>query len=174
MHITTIIFAVILWPTLVMAQPTISTDSVAQRIAIDGAKKTVDAMYQNGMEWRQLLTAVATGDEQWLRVAVQLYSGTDAGTTSQLRNSIGEALEHQPQTVLKIVNPALGISGICEAPDVDDKRYDSYSLSTKAIEKRKKMLGAITDPLLAGVRDQCIKELNDSKRGIARFYGVAR
>ncbi len=173
MHITTILFAAILWPTLAMAQPTISADSIAQRITVDGAERTVGAMYQNGKEWRQFLTAVAAGDEQWLKVAVQLRSGTDAGTTTQLLNSIGEALEHQPQTVLEIVSPALGMAGICGAPDVDDKRYDSYSLSTKAIEKRKKKLGAITDPVFAEVRDQCIKQLNDSKRGIARFYGVA-
>jgi hypothetical protein len=173
MHITSILMAAILCPTLAVAQPSITTDSVAHRIATTGAKKTVDAMYQNGKEWHQFLSAVAAGDEQWIKVAVQLRSGTDAGTTTQLLNSIGEALEHQPQTVLENVIPVLAIADICGAPDVDDKRYDSYSLSTHAIEKRKKMLRNITDPVLVEVRDKCIKQLNDSKRGIARFYGVA-
>jgi hypothetical protein len=172
MHKVILLFAPILWATLVWANTPLSPDGVAQRISIVGAKNTVDTMYQDGKEWRQLLTAVATGDEQWLKVAVDLYSGTDAGTTTQLLNSIGEALEHQPRAVLEIASPALRIKDICGAPDVDDKRYDSYSLATKAIKKRKKMLGTITDPHLAGVRNQCISQLNDSKRGIARFYGI--
>jgi hypothetical protein len=163
----------ILWPTLAMAQSSIAPEIVIQRIATSGAKSVVDSMYQNGEEWRQVVAGVATGDEAWLNVAVKLRPGTDAGTAEQLILSIGEALGHRPLSVLKITAPVLGIKKICGGPDVDDVRFDSYALSIKEIDTRTKILGSITDLNFVMLRDKCISELNDSKLGIASFYGIA-
>jgi len=72
---------------------------------------------------------------------------------------------------LAVAVPALGYESVCGAPDVDDDRYNSYSLSIKAIEKRKSMLRAVSG-VDANLARECIRKLNESVPGIGRFYGI--
>jgi len=143
-----------------------------ERISTRGTRQVVGELYSDYDKWNSVLRNVATGSEEWLQVAVALRPGTDAGTTSMLENVVGEALENRPENVLRIAVQGFSIPSICGGPDVDDARYDSYELSIKAIDKRKKNVAAVTDPDLEKLCDQCIKYLERSKKGIANFYEV--
>ena len=85
----------------------------------------------------------------------------------------GEALEHNPQTVLEFAVPTIGI-GICGGPDIDDPRYDSYALSIDAIERRQKKLAEVVLPNLTSIREQCAQALESAKKEIGRFYDVQK
>jgi hypothetical protein len=165
---------VLFCPVLAQPQSALTPEDVLRWIAESGARSVVANLYEDYSRWRELLLNIGMGDAAWLRVAVALRPGSDAGTTDMLDLAVGEALEHQPRSVLEIAVPALGIECVCGGPDVDDERYDSYELSINAIEVRKRMLGAVSDAHLATARDRCIAALEEAKVGIARFYGVGR
>jgi hypothetical protein len=169
-----LLIAGLVWSSLACGQTELTPDIITKRLSKNDARMVVNNMYDNGREWRLFLSGVATGKTAWLKLAIKLMPGTDAGATSQLFLSIGEALEHQPQNVLKIAVSEFGTGKVCGGPDVDDSRYDSYALSIKAIAFRKAMLLKVDDANLFKVRDACIRELDNSKQGIARFYGVGK
>jgi len=169
-----VFYVVMLWPCLALPQASLTPDDVLGRIAKLGARPTLDAMYEDGGEWHQVLSGIATGERHWLKVAVELHPTSDAGPSRQLELATGEALEHHPSTVLEIAVPVIGIRSVCGGPDVDDKRYDSFELSTRAIEMRKRMLRTVSETGLLALRNRCIQQLEASKAGIAKFYGVQR
>lgn len=155
---------------LAAASPTPS--ALMQRIAAGGAQAVLVSVYSNDDEWHALLSGIASGNRAWLRVAVALHPVADAGASSQIKLAVGEALEHRPQTVLEIAVPTFTVKDICDGPDIDDKRYNSYNLAVTAIARREHMLSAASIPQLASLRDSCIQQLRESRLPIARFYGV--
>ncbi len=128
--------------------------------------------YQEGLQ--QLLWGVARGDVEWLQIAVRLRAASDAEAIEQMELAVGEALERQPTNVLKIAVPGFDLEAVCGGPDVDDARYDSFELSMEAIDRRMAKVAEITETSLVAIRDACLKKLEDSRKGIADFYGKAR
>jgi hypothetical protein len=155
----------------VQAAP-LTPEGVSVQIEKLGTRAALTRIYNTKGEWQELLKGIGSGTVAWLRVAARLRPASDAGTSEQLDLAVGEALEHQPRNVLTVAMPAFTISVVCGGPNVDDARYDSYELSIKAIELRKAKLREISDPDLAKLRDDCIKNLESSKAGIASFYDV--
>jgi hypothetical protein len=149
----------------------LTSATVTQRIHRQGAHETLAEIYQDETQWQELLAHIATGRPAWLMVAKQLRVASDAGANQQLELAVGEALEHHPANVLRIAPPVFDIETVCSGPDVDDARYDSYSLSIRAIERRTSRVRAVTDDSLRALRDTCIATLEKSKLGIAKFYG---
>lgn len=156
---------------LVLGQSTLTPEDILERIAKNGPRVTAAQIYGDPMQWRAVLTGIATGSKWWLNAAVGLRSGSDAGASNQIDLAIGEALEHHPQWVLEVAVPAIGYKSICGGPDVDDARYNSFSLSMKAIEKRKSMLRAVSG-VEAHSAGECLRNLNDAVPGIEHFYGI--
>ena len=121
--------------------------------------------------WHVVMRRIASGNESWLRVAVALRPGSDAGASEMLVNAVDEALEHYPYTVLKLTTQASELSEICCSPDVDDIGYNSLELAPKAIKLRTAKVASIKDSSLLAVAKTCLQHLEDSKRNVARFYG---
>ena len=159
------------WSVLAFGQSALTPEDILERIAKNGAHVTVAQIYGNPVQWRAVLTGIATGSKSWLNAAIGLRSGSDAGASSQIDLAVGEALEHHPQRVLAVAVPAVGYKNVCGAPDVDDARYNSYSLSLAAIDRRKSMLRSVTGSGVDSAHE-CIRNLNEAVAGIARFYGV--
>ena len=163
---------------LSFSQPNKSTEyssdpqAIIDEVSSRGARAVILELYTDSDVWYSVLRKIATGDELWLKAAVALRSGSDAGVSHSLDVTVGEALEHAPEQVLRIASQSFGLRTICGGPDVDDIRYDSYELSMQAIERRKKRVAAISDSDLKSTRDKCINYLEASKSGIARFYEV--
>jgi hypothetical protein len=154
------------------AQPAVTSDNIDQRIAEVGPHTTVAEMYADPSIWTAVLSGVSSGEANWIKVAIKLRQSSDAAASQELELALGEALEHQPQAVLEIAGPALGLQVICAGPDVDDKRYDSYALSIRAIDARVAMVRSLSDTRVAAARERCLGALEASKSGLARFYKV--
>jgi hypothetical protein len=168
-HLTSFAF-VLLAATSSPRNSALTVATASHLIREKGASAALQQIYEDDRQWPELLHGIATGRTSWLNVANELRSASDAGATAQLELAVGEALEHRPANVLRVALPTFGMS-VCGGPDVDDPRFDSYELSIRAIEKRKRMLAQVQIPTLRLVRDQCIQELESSKSGIAQFYG---
>ena len=146
--------------------------AIIDEVSSRGAREVVLELYNDDDTGYALLRNIATGSELWLKAAAALRSGSDAGASEMLDLAVGEALEHAPANVLRITPKVSWLRSVCAGPDVDDRRYDSYELSMNAINLRLKLVAAITDPKLQHLCDQCIRYLEESKKGIANFYGV--
>jgi hypothetical protein len=116
------------------------------------------------------LRQIAAGTDAWLKVAVALHPGSDAGASQMLTLSIGEALENAPESVFKIVLGEFQLNSICGAPDLDDYRYGSYELAMEAIKKRQTRISGVTASELGSACSQCIQLLEKAKDDIAMFY----
>jgi len=152
-------------------QAPFTAGAVANSLTSIGPSATLQRIYGNNAEWSVLLSGIASGERNWLRLANQLKRVADGGASEQLSLAVGEALEHRPANVLTIAVPAFSIFDACGGPDVDDPRFDSYELSMAAINRRQRMVHALRDDSLKSLRDRCISELESAKSGIAHFYG---
>ena len=149
-------------------------EALLQEINLKGARAVVIELYKNSNVWDAVLKKIATGNRSWLEIAVALRPGSDAGSSEMLTLAVGEALEHNPTTVLQVAPKAFQLSSVCSGPDVDDHRYDSYELSMKAINRRIEKLSTIKDRSLLNPSKKCIGHLEESKKGIAQFYGIEK
>lgn len=148
--------------------------AILAEVSKRGARTIVSELYDHPTGWNFVLKHIATGTKTWLKVAVALHPGSDAGASEMLDLSVGEALEKAPANVFSVILPEFQLQSICSGPDVDDARYNSYELAIKAIDRRQKRISAITDPKLKNVSNKCIQLLEVSKSGIARFYGKVK
>jgi hypothetical protein len=154
------------------SQQALEAGALMQEIATNGPRDVVTALYDDDAKWDELLDHVANGNEEWLRAAVALRPGTDAGATNMLTLSVGEALEHSPAQVLRIAAAAFGFDLVCGAPDADDDRYNSLESSLRAIELRMRKLSQLADPALKVDRDECTQHLEASKAAVVDFFDV--
>jgi hypothetical protein len=147
-------------------------DSIIAEVNMRGAASVVADLTRDWNVWDSICDKVATGDQAWLKAAVALHPGTDAGSSEMMDLALGEALELNPENVFKIAMPTFELEFICSGPDVDNPRYDSYDLSIRAINLRIKKVSAIKDSKLKKLSKGCVGHLEESKEGIAQFYEV--
>lgn len=145
---------------------------IISEIKSHGARTMVLELTKDWNVWDSICDKIASGDSAWLKAAAKLQEGTDAGASETLDLALGEALEHDPKNVFKIVGRTLDLESICRAPDVDNARYNSYDLSMKAINLRINKVAAVKDLSLQNMRRKCLQYLEESKKGVAEFYQV--
>jgi hypothetical protein len=164
-----VIFAALtLWPTLGLAD--VSTAGIDSEIARVGAAKAVEDLYDSPKDWKDLMDSIATGEPQWLRIAVRLRPGVDGGSAEELLQAIGEGLEHRPKDVLALAVPTYRLENICGTPDFDDSRFDSMQSALAAISRRRALVARIVEPNLRKRANDCIRLLDESKQDLMRFF----
>jgi hypothetical protein len=110
--------------------------------------------------WDELLTNVETGQEGWLRVAIAIRPGTDAGASEMLTLAVATALYRNPRSTLEIAAPVFGVEEICGALD------DEWETKQAAIAHLNGRIGAVntlSDQSIADVREECLKHLSRAK-----------
>ncbi len=175
--IWTIIIAVIFGSNLVYAIDAnpihyqIKPDSIMREIDSRGAKVVCEELYSDWNVWYSILQKkIASGDESWLKTAVALRPGSDAGATEMLDLAVGEALEHNPVNVFRFTLKVFPIHYICGAPDYNDPRFNSYDLAMKAINLRIHIVSSMRN--IENSVTECIQYLETSKEEISHFYKV--
>lgn len=145
-------------------------ESIKDGISKHGARKTIDLVYKDHNAWTSVLVNVASGQEDWVKVAIQLYQGSDGGSAEMLILALGEALERNPGTVLKNIASVIDIRNVCGSPDIDSDRYNSSVKAIAAIEQRKKMVEGVDDRNLISMKHECLVYLEKAKRSVSDFF----
>jgi hypothetical protein len=140
----------------------LTATAVLSDIHTRGATAVVNDIW-NKPAWSQILTNIETGQRQWLKVAVELHPGTDAGSSEMLTSAAGVALLHNPHDVLLRLGPELSIEGICTAPDVDDPRFDTKQKAIQSLEARIAAVTQVTSADVAAARRSCLEFLKQAK-----------
>jgi len=148
---------------------TFTLESLSAEIEQSGPKVVIKNLYSDFQAWDKLMGNIASGETEWLSIAVLLYPGSDAGTTSMLRQSVGLALVNNPTGVLRTAVPTYGIRFVCSG------RADplpTYEQALTELETQINSVKAIQDPQLIELRDKCLANLNNAKPSLRRFFGV--
>jgi len=148
----------------------VNASEIIDEIQKRGAKAVVKAFYENCDLWNELLRRIASGEREWIEVAIYLKPGADAGASEMLNFAVGEAIENAPETVLKAAVENYDLKEICCGPDVDDARYSTYSKALATTKRRIEALQKVEDEALQQNRDKCIGNLQEAISRLRRFF----
>lgn len=143
---------------------------IIKEVSSQGANKIVNELFENRKTWKFIMNKIASGNADWLQVAVVLFPGTEARARETVYHALGEALVPKSANVLRLVPKGIRVDNICSWPDVDDPRYKSYELSLKEIERRKRSLRSVSAKELKNSRNDCIENLDIAKKVLAVVF----
>src|SRR5256885_5371516 len=81
----------------------LQADSVLTDIKVHGSHAAVATLWSNTNRWNQVMESIGRGNEEWLKVAVALRPGTDAGASETLDEAVFLALKPAPVAVLRLL-----------------------------------------------------------------------
>ena len=113
-------------------------------------------------EWRLITEAIASGDREWLSVANELRTFSDAASSEDLDISLGLALSRHPARVFRSMKNRSddeSVKWICGSEPIDEDRSAKDTL--QFFEKRREVVAAVVDKVLAHKRDVCLGAIQD-------------
>jgi hypothetical protein len=119
-----------------------------------GARAVIDSLWGTA-KWDSMIKGVASGDEVWLKVAVELAPGSDAGSASELRDAVAWALPRAPARVIAVAEQSELFRDSCSGPPVDFPSDDPKAYFGAAIAA----VQEIADPALAAAKQACLTKL---------------
>lgn len=146
--------------------------NILQDVSSRGSHIVASELYLDFEKWNYILKNIADGSEIWLKVADALNSESDAAISEMLSYAVGEALENEPLNVFRFAIPSFNLKLICSGPDIDDYRYNSYTKAMDTIIQRQKKISELHAPDIKPMCEKCIQMLEESKEGVASFYGI--
>lgn len=130
-----------------------------QEIDEHGAKATIARLVatQEEKDWDYVVEKIRRGKDEWLQVAAELASGSDAGTSSDLKIALAYALPRNPAGVLSIADSQvfLSTSSLCGLPFIEAER----SFIRKYVKKTKRALTQMKNADLEDKRQSCLNQL---------------
>ena len=141
--------------------------AILSDVSARGAPAVVRELYDHRARWSSILRRVELGEETWLRVAVALRPGTDAGSASELHDSVTAALAAAPINVLRVTVPKFPLTDLCSG------RHDPPATYEAAVSEVDKMMAAVASikiPELSKRRDDCLRALEASRADLKRFF----
>lgn len=115
---------------------------IIQMINDKGARSVVAELYANDSGesewWNHVIPEIGKGTQAWLAVASALEPGVDASTAEDLKASLSEAIPHNPEGVLVILNddkPLLTIEQVCAFANFPETEAESNKLYVDSIRE---------------------------------------
>lgn len=132
------------------------------------AKSVVASVYSNQEAWSYVIEHVASGDPPWIAAAKALHRGSDAGTSSELRDAMFQALAANPAVVLSDAEPEFDLSSLCGGRSDPLGTFEAASseldLTIRAVE-------ALQSRELTSRKRACLSDLRESRANLKRFFG---
>ena len=115
---------------------------IIQMISDKGARSVVAELYGNDSGesewWNLVIPEIGKGTQAWLAVASALEPGVDASTAEDLKAALSEAIPHNPEGVLAILNdekPLLTIEQVCAFANFPETEAESNKLYVESIRE---------------------------------------
>lgn len=126
-------------------------EQILQMINGKGAMSVVAELDSNDTGesewWNHVIPEISKGTQAWLAVASALEPGVDASTAEDLKAALSEAIPHNPDGVLAILNdekPLLTIEQVCafaNYPETEAENNKLYVASIREMFKVKSPAG---------------------------------
>ncbi|MCM7590689.1 hypothetical protein M8S10_17980 [Enterobacter chuandaensis] len=115
---------------------------IIQMLNDKGARRVVAELYANDSGdsewWNHVIPEISKGTQAWLAVASALEPGVDASTAEDLKAALSEAIPHNPEGVLAILNdekPLLTIEQVCAFANFPETEAESNKLYVESIRE---------------------------------------
>lgn len=149
-------------------------ESLRWRIKNDGASAVIKSLWGTSA-WSDLVGKLASGDPDWIDVAVALSKGSDAGATEGLEDALFLGLAKNPVYELQVLptensdRSPLSLSTVCGG------RTDPPSTYSEAITELKKIEAAVQQVrvnTLESKKQYCLTKLKADEVNLKRFFAV--
>lgn len=145
------------------AQPLCSTE-LLNHIRSQGASAVaanlLSAHAKNGRsELDEVVSKVAIGDDEWVKVGTALLKGTDAGNHYSILIALSEALKQHPSAVLINIPDDETLMRVCQDNTIEPSRaeHEAFKVDTAIAVKN------IADPRLLERKRQCLEHLRKTR-----------
>jgi hypothetical protein len=145
------------------------------RIRVEGAATVVRSLWDTP-RWSELTNQVASGDPDWVSVAMAISKGSDAGATEELADALFVALGQNPTYILRVLPTEesdavpLALSGVCSGRTDPLGTYAASIAEQRAAEAA---VEKVTVPTLKPKKRQCLAKLKAGEADLKRFFGVS-
>ena len=112
----------------------LTSAQIAQDIRSHGARSVVQTLDHAG-RFDTVLSRIASGKADWIRLAPDLAKGTDAGNSTSLSIALAKALPRNPRTVVKALrhDSVIGADSVCGLPFIEPTQSEVTTYLDKAI-----------------------------------------
>jgi hypothetical protein len=144
--------------------------SLMQQINKMGARSAIRKLWENQGIWENVMKRIASGEEDWVELAIALYAGSDAGAASELRDAMFQALRQNPAYVLGRAEPTFPVSDLCGG------RSDPLPTYKDAIAEQESTIAAVKtvkSEELNSKKEACVSKLEEEKGHLRRFFGIS-
>jgi hypothetical protein len=149
----------------------LNENELLKEIAEVGAKKVVGRYYSKPKKWRALLEVIEGGSPGWLRIAVALADGADAGARDELRYAVAGAIKNNAQGVMKIALPKYGSEKLCGEVDIDSNKYRTYESVVNELQAQKKSLEALDAERYRTAKKECLESIDRKLPQYRKWFG---
>ncbi len=148
-------------------QAVVTPRDILHRIELQGAQQTVSYLWDHPPMWDAVAAKIASGQEQWLTVAAGLHPGTDAGSSTGLRDAMFSALARNPAGVLRHAEPEFPIAVMCAGRSDPLPTLDE---SMRELERIRAALKKLRTPRLQNSKAGCLAGLKKAETDLYRFF----
>jgi hypothetical protein len=142
-------------------------------IAHDGARQVLAEIYADEAQWNSLRAKIASGDQASLEAGIEFYLSADGGAREMLASSLGEALKSAAVSVLSLAKQNnISLGSVCQGPDVDDDRFNTFERAVEEISERERALAAVSQNEFKVERETCLEDLKQARIGLAKFFEI--
>jgi hypothetical protein len=130
-----------------------------------GARVALERFFECRISGEEAYAKVASGSEEWLRLAVRLLKDSDACFTESLQDAIARALIPAPTRVLAVVDSSelLRAERICVpflSAEEEPKKHLAY------LRRAQAALAVVATPRLQMAKRACLREMRKMRRSL--------
>lgn len=139
-----------------------SAKELLTEIEQTSASNVLERLWNDPQLFDQLENKIASGKDEWLKVAVALKPVSDAGFAEALEMSVAAALPKNPHGVLQLVNRGFDLKWVCGEPEFEvplERSLKHFNRSLSALDK-------VKDPSLSELKQQCVNHIQSLVKAI--------
>ena len=135
----------------------------------NGARPTVQRLYEDRPAWTRVIENIASGQREWIDLAVSLKAGSGGAESSDLRDAMFRALVRNPSYVLRHAQPDYPLAVLClgratPLPTYAEGRDELFSVA-RALKK-------VRAEDLRYKKKLCFSELREGHVRLRRLFGL--
>lgn len=144
------------------------TSALIKEIEQRSASQVVRDVWKDREGWSHIMNQVASGQPEWIAVALRLRAGLDAGASAEMHDAMFQALRRNPAYILEYAEPAYPLDTLCQGR-VDP--LPTYQEASNELGETMAAVQRVRDEKLELNKKRCIAKLKEGEGHLKRFYG---
>ena len=136
----------------------------------NGARNTVQRLYEDRPVWIKLIENIASGQREWIDLALSLKAGSGGEASIDLRDAMFRALARNPSYVLRHAQPAYPLATLCLGRAAPLPTYKQAIAELAAV---KRALDKVEADELRYKKELCLAELREGRAQLRRSFGLS-